>query len=832
MSPPRRPLPLVGAFLALAALALLAWPDGSPARAQADDPPAPIDDLRHWQTLASGDEIIALAVDRREPNRLWAGTEGGGLVAWDLSTGAFRQHLRPQEPGLPSNRVQDLAVGRLRGELWLATDRGVARLAGGSWQSWGEADGLPDEDLRAIAVAPNGTIWAGSRADGVAVFDARSGGWLAYPPVAYDEYEDGPFEGPGFGAVSDIAIRPDGSVWVAHGRRGGEERPALSVFDPAVDGWWHIKAAGPRGNPTRFPASDQILALDVDEEGTLWVGTWTVGLLSYDGEDWSWPREKHPLCRETVSALHAVPGAVFAACSDGHTGSAARWDGASWTEWAAAEAPRYYRSLVVTGDRLLLGTNGPGPGGEGILSFDARGKANGVLRTGGTTLPVNDLTRVAFAPDGTLWAGTRGLGLVEHDGERWRVHTRASTSGDLAGDTITDLAFRGDELWIASTKTRFQHPVWTDGGVSVYDTAAQRWRQPYRFEGESGGLPDNDVGSLSVAPDGRVWIGLGLPAGGPGAEGTTNNGEGVAVLDPERERWTHYRYADTGQGLSGDTVADLVATADGAWVATSYHPDPVLERRAGGGVSRLSGGAWRAWTGGQDGLRSFHGSGRPTDRDPWITGDVRSLHLAADGTPWAGTFDLEDGILATTWPYVDAVVNHFDGARWEAWSFPRQGWVSAIQDDGTGRLWVGTTRGHERSEFDVVGAEMRDEARGGLRIRAAGGGAWHAVLPENSGLAARSVTDLAMEPGTGRVFVALENGGLSVFRELLPTPTPSASPTPTREATPTPRSTATATPTDGTATSPRPSATPSATPTRSPTGRHRLFLPRLSSGRE
>lgn len=810
---------ILAAALMAAALGPRADAPGARVAAHGGAPPR-TDDPAAWSAHASGDEVLALAIDPRQPDIVWSGTEGGGAIAWNRRTGAFAQHAFPNQMGMPSNRVQDIAFGRVPGEAWLATEGGVARTSGATWTAWTSADGLPEDDVRAIAVAPSGVVWAGTRASGLASWDPRSGAWTTWPTVPFDPAAPGPFDGPGAAAVADLAIGADGRVWVAHGRQADPSRPALSSFDPRAGTWDHVGPVGPAGNPERGPVTDQILALAVDGSGALWAGTWARGVLRFDGERWRTFGADDGPCARTVPALASRGAIVWASCAEERGGAgAARWDGSTWTSWPDAGGGALLLAVAAGADGgAVLGANGPGIEHGGLLPIGPDGRVGARLTTAPHAPPVNDLTALRVASDGALWAGTRGGGLLRYDGVRWSRHTRASSGGRLAGDTVTDLAERDGVLWIASTKTRFEDGAWIDGGVGRLDLATGAWLEPLRSD--AGDLPDDDVSSLAVGDDGRVWIGFGAAAGGPGAPGTTHNGNGVVLHNPETGSYEHHGYADSRGGLAGDTVLDLAIGPSGGWVAASHHNDVVVQRRTGGGVSRRANDAWTAWTGGRAGLVSFHGSGKPTDRDPLITGDVRSIHAGRDGVVWAGTYDLLDGTLLERWPWVDAAINRFDGTRWQADVLPGAGWIAAIADDADGRVWAGVTRGHALAEPDPFGAFVRDDAPGAF-VRE--DGVWSALtLGGATRLAPHGVTAIAVDPATGAVWLATENEGLLRFGP--PAPGATNTPTgPTREPTPTPSASTTAT---ATATG-RPS-----TPPATPASRQRAFLPSLAAGAE
>ena len=106
-----------------------------------------------WKTDAPGTFIVSLAADAR--GQVWAGTLGGGLLGYDGS--AWRAYT--VSDGLPANNV--LALHReASGRLWVATDKGLARLQEGRFQVMTTADGLFSDAVFAVASAP-GTLWAG-----------------------------------------------------------------------------------------------------------------------------------------------------------------------------------------------------------------------------------------------------------------------------------------------------------------------------------------------------------------------------------------------------------------------------------------------------------------------------------------------------------------------------------------------------------------------------------------------------------------------------------------------------------------------------------------------
>lgn len=89
----------------------------------------------------------------------WLGTDDGLYFGAD---GAFQRHPSYGVAGPLSNRIAGLAADT-RGVLWVATPAGPsARDAAGAWRLFRGREGLPWEELTAIAIDATDRIWLGS----------------------------------------------------------------------------------------------------------------------------------------------------------------------------------------------------------------------------------------------------------------------------------------------------------------------------------------------------------------------------------------------------------------------------------------------------------------------------------------------------------------------------------------------------------------------------------------------------------------------------------------------------------------------------------------------
>lgn len=99
--------------------------------------------------------IVALEVSR--DGTVWAGTWGGGLTYWD---GKQWNNYSSVE-GLPGNHVFMLHEDR-NGDLWVGTNRGLARFKDGKFHNMTTADGLFDNNVFSMATTEDGGKWIGS----------------------------------------------------------------------------------------------------------------------------------------------------------------------------------------------------------------------------------------------------------------------------------------------------------------------------------------------------------------------------------------------------------------------------------------------------------------------------------------------------------------------------------------------------------------------------------------------------------------------------------------------------------------------------------------------
>jgi hypothetical protein len=553
-------IPLVGAVLGMAA----------PAEARTVF--TSTDEVRACLPLPGGDTL--------------AGT-GGGLVRIDAA--GVAQRVWTASDGLPGTRIDALVAD---GDgVWIGTDAGVARLAGGiehavatrpvrdiaRWRgvvylaTWdGGVVPLGDDTvamhvgaavamrgaaaaLRArvssLAVA-DGTLWAGTAAG---LYRMRDG---------HLDRVDGPREVSALAADGDRLWigAPDG-VWLADGgaprKLGGGDVRRLAIVDGAV------MAAGTEGLAT--VDHGRVVAAPGAPRGFAQAIGAAHGAVCTGGLDGLWlrapgsaawrhaPRASGPPSSD-ISAIAAEGDRLWVGTFD--QGLATYEPAHGWRTITAPGLDARINAIVVeprpTGARAWIGT------AEGITVLDATGAIT--LRLGKRDgLPSRSILSLARLSDGRIVAGTSmGAAFVE-GGTVHRVGPRVP--GDKGIGNVWAIAEAAGALWLGTTTGLYRGPAigWTtkDGA----DDPAALLEQPAPAGGPAGSPPGQwrrlSIATGHLADD---WV-TALAARGDVVWAGTYHG-GIARIDGDAATQLGGGWVNPA-GLTWDGDRLLAATMDG-----------------------------------------------------------------------------------------------------------------------------------------------------------------------------------------------------------------------------------------------------------------------------
>lgn len=289
--------------------------------------------------------------------------------------------------------------------------------------SFTSADGLPSNDVRAIAVAPDGAVYAGT-ASGLGVYS--NGSWSDMPEVSGQPVSAlGAYSGGGMGVVGGTFY------YESNGTFQEASIPASEIYDiAAVDGVFVV-------------ATDK-------------------GIYYKESSGYSF----QPLTE--LNSLLGSDKAIYQMASVGGQNAAGGASGLYYGQ--SAESPQSLEPSDDTGRSWApRDVRGVGFDSQGRLWFASpqgvgvRGAEGWTLYTGEEGLPYNEFTTMAIGPDDAVWLGTT-MGIVRYDEDGW--HYRQGQRW-LPGDEVRDIAIDSDgNAWIA-----------TNGGVAKIGFRAMTLRE-------------------------------------------------------------------------------------------------------------------------------------------------------------------------------------------------------------------------------------------------------------------------------------------------------------------------------------------------------------------
>jgi signal transduction histidine kinase/ligand-binding sensor domain-containing protein len=446
------------------------------------------------------DKITSLLTAR--DGSLWIGTTTG------LSNlkGGILQRYSSTVAGI-SKIIEDHA-----GTVWVtryaATDgKGpLCRVAAKELHCYGKADGIPVGYAVALSEDSAGDLWIGS----YVLCRWRSDSSIIYFQNKNQDRNVDP-------GVMDIAVSPDGSVWVALERVG----PNLGIRH-YIDGKWS-------GYVTEGFDGSSIKAqrLFLDRSGSLWIGTQNQGLYRVHDRTVDHYRSADGLSGDSVSSFYQDrEGNLWVTTN----GGVDRFRDTAVVSISLHEGlpSADIRSVLASGDGTVW------IGGEGALSLLRDGKMSAITRRNG--LPGDDITALFEDHTGRLWLGVDDKLIVYDQGQFLEIKKKDGTA----------LAARA---WINAITEDVDHSVWA---------LATGFGQPHLFRIANQNVREEI--SLSDIPyprwvaadqDTGVWIGSRT-----GQLAHYHNGHREIISLPREEK------ESTVEGLLADSSNSI-------WAATS-----------------------------------------------------------------------------------------------------------------------------------------------------------------------------------------------------------------------------------------------------------------------
>jgi hypothetical protein len=550
-------------------------------------------------------------------------------------TGAVAGHAQPRWTNYLDTSIIREIVHR-DGDLYMATSGGlvVYHISSGTFESFGNVDGLPSNDLTCLVMDASGTMYVGTSNIGIAKV-VRSGSGISVLRTINQQ-----IDGLANNSVTSVAAWSGDIVYGSTGGAGlitndfpsslfrsSEGLPSNAVADvlPIGDEAWIATDAGvavvDRFDIVRRPSGGPANARVVGSDGVLvWVGT-SDGVWTLDPSDSTWTN------------VGPVGEAIHSFHFDGQTmragGRRYFWEYLGGSNWLSRDvAPVYvkYALSVVVSEMRALVALGPddiylGAGRENVrqginlVHWDGSTFTDAVPNAPGG----NDIRRLSVDLDGSVWASFNSfwVGKLTPRGE-WFNYNHTIPASDSLSNQFTNLTCLADldgYKWFCTLTFDAAQPLPLDRLDDKIDEdyGNDDWEHYNIGSGGGDGLGSLRLQNALVDPTGNRWFLSDAVAGFPGWEG-------MHILSRDQSEWLQVKTDNSS--LASGNVRDVAFTGSVAYLAVSTVGIQrwIHQGYGWGNLKNLADDSWPV-------LWAVPNAGE----------SVSSLEYRSDGTIWAGT---------------------------------------------------------------------------------------------------------------------------------------------------------------------------------------------------
>ena len=306
------------------------------------------------------------------------------------------------------------------------------------WTNYTTANGLSDNDIRAIAIDVKGNKWLATGRGGVLKFDGIN--WTHYLDSTFVDAIAIDAQGnKWFGTVNGGVLKFDDTNWTAFTKANGlTSNGILSIAIDAQNNKWFGCSPIIQGNIlvgggvskfddtkwTHYLGTDKVQAITRDSSGNVWFGTKEEGAAKFDGYNWTYYyMSTNGIASNDVRAIAIdVQGNKwFGTLSWG----VSKFDGTNWTTYNTSNglAHNWVYSIAFDAQgNKWFGTY------NGLSKFDGTNWTTYTVTDG---LADNTVWAIAIDAQGNKWVGTHnGLSKFE-DGSTGLPNTKNGNSNKL-----------------------------------------------------------------------------------------------------------------------------------------------------------------------------------------------------------------------------------------------------------------------------------------------------------------------------------------------------------------------------------------------------------------
>lgn len=499
-----------------------------------------VDSLPSNKNHLNNSFITALSFDLKR--RLWIGTHGGGINIYDPEAHTFT-YLRDPTVGKassPRNYINSLL--RVDDQMWCATKGGLRLFNTTKTISVPltfAGEGLPTRQLTQLVPDKAGNIWAASVSGEIFKLVPANGYYTVSQILSGLQRF-----GVSWNNILALNIDRKGNLWI------GGEHAGLNYLNTTSGELTQYLAE--EGNTTVLP-TNSIRSVYIDETGLTWIGTFDRGAYLMDSQAGKFNQVRFGAYKPTDLAGKRVRS--FAEDHQGNVWLAmeglglARIDSKTRALQKCTAINQRLTNKFVTA--LICDRNGNlwiGTGGHGVskLNLNTQELTSYALQSGGFG---DDKASCLYEDKrGIIWAGSAGSGLFYFDekGKRFVVLSEQAKSNYITRTSYVSSVVEDSDgiLWVG---TMYGLYALTKEHDHLY---SYQW---FIQNDDPGSLSSSAIQTLYEDHKKNLWV------------GTTDNGLNVKV--PGGNTFKHYGKTE---GLSSNTIRAILADASGnLWVSAN-----------------------------------------------------------------------------------------------------------------------------------------------------------------------------------------------------------------------------------------------------------------------
>lgn len=573
-----------------------------------------------------------------------------------------------QEDGLPNNFIQCIYQDS-KGWMWIGTSQGLSRFDGYNFVNYlpnsNDSTSLEGNLVRVITEDKNGNLWIGTENGGLNLYQRNletfSQPFNNHPDLRFKHY-----------SVNDIIPDGHGNTWVGtdFGIMVIDSVKKMELISPQV-----------KNKNSAFP-NEYVRRLQFDNQGNLWIGT-NSGLFIYSPktnliETFPLPFEEgHPheiweiyRDEEGLMWVGTYSLGLFIIDPEKNTTKHIKL-------YPEVERSETVRSVSKSGfGEYWIGTRG------GLYVYSKAKGITGFYRHDERrprSLTNNSVLSIIHDKNDETWIGTRGgLNLLARSKQVFHNFTALPNDNFHLNSSIVYAIWvdKKGNIWLGTE----------DGGINIYNTETGKYTYLMADDSRRNSLSQNCIKAFEEDDNGNLWVGTFLG--------------GIDVIHLATGKITHHKHdSDNPQSLSDNRVWDICKDKNGnLWIGTTRGLDRYnVQKGTFSHYTKISGEdqiSWvetdsegNLWLGSPDEVIVYNEEKKSIHR---FQEQSRSMFEDSKNNVWIATLD--KGIAkynATSGPV--QYFNEMDGLA--------NNQALCIQEDRHHNLWISTSNG--LSKFNV-----------------------------------------------------------------------------------------------------------------------------------